>query len=364
MFEIFSNAPPRCARAADAPLRARGIRRRDCSEGIGASSRQQRPRRGQGMRAINSGASARPETRHADARDGPRDRRPAAPQHIARSTTGVLRRRNDGGNHLRSVAHQGAASDLADFGDAIQGHDGVLQIARELNVDAVLEGSAHLIGERVQSERTTDPARDQETLWSNSYDREVEDVLNLQSSLQRLSRRKSPCSSHRVRQATRLRAAGNKPRSISRVSEGRHSTSRIARGVELWLAARSGRSRSIPAWPWHGAALADCQMVRAVRGSRLMQKQAPRPLRRQRPGARSSTLARRGPRPHSGFPFVHRTSAPGNSVTPQSDRVESRARVCAQHSCAHADLAWASRRSAARSAESDRTRPAVALNQK
>jgi len=55
------------------------------------------------------------------------------------------------------------------------------EIARELNVDAVLEGSALLVGERVRIRVQLVSARTDETLWSDRYDRELADVLGLQS---------------------------------------------------------------------------------------------------------------------------------------------------------------------------------------
>jgi eukaryotic-like serine/threonine-protein kinase len=57
------------------------------------------------------------------------------------------------------------------------------EIARELNVDAVLEGSALLAGKRVRVSVQLISARTDETLWSERYDRDLEDVLALQGEL-------------------------------------------------------------------------------------------------------------------------------------------------------------------------------------
>jgi serine/threonine-protein kinase len=59
----------------------------------------------------------------------------------------------------------------------------VPEIARELNVDAVLEGSALLVGKRVRVSVQLVSARTDETLWTERYDRDLEDVLSLQSEL-------------------------------------------------------------------------------------------------------------------------------------------------------------------------------------
>ena len=57
------------------------------------------------------------------------------------------------------------------------------EIARELNVDAVLEGSALLVGNRVRLSIQLISARMDETLWADRYDRELQDVLSLQNDL-------------------------------------------------------------------------------------------------------------------------------------------------------------------------------------
>lgn len=56
-------------------------------------------------------------------------------------------------------------------------------IARDLNVDAVLEGSALLAGKRVRLSVQLVSAQTDETLWAERYDRDLEDVLSLQSEL-------------------------------------------------------------------------------------------------------------------------------------------------------------------------------------
>ncbi len=57
------------------------------------------------------------------------------------------------------------------------------EIARELNVDAILEGSALLVGNRVRVSVQLVSARTDETLWADRYDRELKDVLDMQSEL-------------------------------------------------------------------------------------------------------------------------------------------------------------------------------------
>ncbi|MGQ0720525.1 MAG: protein kinase domain-containing protein, partial [Candidatus Eiseniibacteriota bacterium] len=62
-------------------------------------------------------------------------------------------------------------------------HRALPEIARELNVDAIIEGTALLVGKRVRIHVQLVSARRDETLWSDRYDRDLEDVLDLQSSV-------------------------------------------------------------------------------------------------------------------------------------------------------------------------------------
>jgi serine/threonine-protein kinase len=57
------------------------------------------------------------------------------------------------------------------------------QLARELNVDAVVEGSLLWSGERVRVSAQLSHARGDRTLWAGSYERDLRDVLALQREL-------------------------------------------------------------------------------------------------------------------------------------------------------------------------------------
>jgi TolB-like protein len=59
------------------------------------------------------------------------------------------------------------------------------EIARELNVDAVVEGSVLRVGERVRITAQLIHAATEENLWAESYDRDLRDVLRLQSEVAR-----------------------------------------------------------------------------------------------------------------------------------------------------------------------------------
>jgi TolB-like protein len=59
------------------------------------------------------------------------------------------------------------------------------QIARELNVDAVIEGSVQRSGNRVRITTQLIEAAPDRHLWAESYERDLSDVLALQSEVAR-----------------------------------------------------------------------------------------------------------------------------------------------------------------------------------
>ena len=55
------------------------------------------------------------------------------------------------------------------------------QIARELGVDAIVEGSVRRDGDRVRITAELIEGRTDQHLWTESYDRDLRDILSLQS---------------------------------------------------------------------------------------------------------------------------------------------------------------------------------------
>jgi len=142
------------------------------------------------------------------------------------------------------------------------------EVARELNVDAVLEGSALLIGNRVRVSMQLVRARDEETLWSDRYDRNVEDVLLLQSELaetvvKEIAVQLTPA------EASSLAA---EPKAINHEAydhflQSRHSSfSGTREGTELGLRHAKRALELDPEFALAWAALADCHSMRGLRG--------------------------------------------------------------------------------------------------
>ena len=141
------------------------------------------------------------------------------------------------------------------------------EIARELNVDAVLEGSALLIGNRVRVSIQLISARADETLWADRYDRGLEDVLGLQAELAETVAREIAVQLTPT-EATQLasRPAVNAEAHLEFL-KSRHSAiagTREALDLGYRHAKRALEIDSQYALAW--AALADTQILRAIRG--------------------------------------------------------------------------------------------------
>jgi serine/threonine-protein kinase len=140
-------------------------------------------------------------------------------------------------------------------------------IARELNVDAVLEGSALLIGNRVRVSVQLIAARTDETLWAERYDRNIEDVLGMQSELaERVARAVAiqVTPTEAIRLADRLAV---NPEAHLEFLKSRHSFNAGSPGA-LEVALRHAR-RALELDPTSALAwtvVADVDIFRAIRG--------------------------------------------------------------------------------------------------
>ena len=86
---------------------------------------------------------------------------------------------------------------------------GLPEIARELNVDAIVEGSVIRSGQRVRITAQLLQARTDRHLWAETYDRDLGDILKLQSEVsdaiaQQVRAQLTPTQRAQLRRATRL----------------------------------------------------------------------------------------------------------------------------------------------------------------
>ncbi|MEO8576254.1 MAG: protein kinase [Gemmatimonadales bacterium] len=142
------------------------------------------------------------------------------------------------------------------------------EIARELNVDAVLEGSAHLVGKRVRMHVQLVSARTDDTLWAQRYDRELEDVLDLQSELAAAVTREVSVQLSPFEEADGEGRVAVNPEAHLEYLKSRHSFfggSPQAIEVALRHARRALELDPGSALAW--SALADSLIFRAVRGA-------------------------------------------------------------------------------------------------
>ena len=141
------------------------------------------------------------------------------------------------------------------------------EIARELNVDAVLEGSALLIGNRVRLSIQLISARMDETLWADRYDRELEDVLGLQNELAETVAREIAIQLSPTEATQLANRASVNPEAHLEYLKSRHSF--FAASPQAFQVALLHARRALeidpnyaPAW----SAVADCQIFLVIRG--------------------------------------------------------------------------------------------------
>jgi serine/threonine-protein kinase len=141
------------------------------------------------------------------------------------------------------------------------------EIARELNVDAILEGSALLVGKRVRVTVRLVSARTDETLWADRYDGGLEDVLDLQGRVAETVAKEIEV--HLTpREATRLaRRQSVHPEAHVEYLKGRHAYEGTSpQAIELSLRHFHRALELDPAFAPAWAGLAACHNVRAGRG--------------------------------------------------------------------------------------------------
>ncbi len=146
-------------------------------------------------------------------------------------------------------------------------HKALPDIARELDVDAILEGSALLLGKRVRISVQLVSARRDETLWSDRYDRDLEDVLDLQSEVAAKIAREIALRVSAPEASRLARRQSVHPEAHIEYLKGKHIVEGSSpQAVELSL---RHFQRALELDPGHAAAwagLAHCHSIRASRG--------------------------------------------------------------------------------------------------
>ena len=141
------------------------------------------------------------------------------------------------------------------------------EIARELNVDAILEGSALLVGKRVRVTVQLVSARVEEMLWGDRYDGEIEDVLDMQSRVAETVA-KEIAVKVTPREATQLaKRRPVNPEAHVEFLKGRHTAAAGSpQAIELALRYFQRALELDPTYAPTWAGIAHCHNVRAGRG--------------------------------------------------------------------------------------------------
>jgi serine/threonine-protein kinase len=193
-------------------------------------------------------------------------------------------------------------------------HKAMPEIARELNVDAILEGSALLVGKRVRINVQLVSARRDETLWSERYDRDLEDVLDLQSQVaeavaKEIALRVTPGEATRLARRQEVNAEAH-----IEYLKGKHEAATSPQAIELSLRHFQRRSSWIRDSPPPGPA----SPTAIPRAPSAAWRRRPRPRRWPwRRWRRRWSWTTRSPRPTRCWA---RSRGAGSSCRPRSDR--------------------------------------------
>ncbi|MBI1825172.1 MAG: protein kinase [Planctomycetes bacterium] len=136
------------------------------------------------------------------------------------------------------------------------------EIARELNVDAVVEGSVLRVGDRVRISAELIRATTDEHLWSESYDRDLSDVLRLQSEVARTIAQEIKVALTPQEQARMGAARPVNPEAYQAYLKGRfHWNKRNPDGLQKAVEYFEQAIALAPDWPLGYAGLADAYLL-------------------------------------------------------------------------------------------------------
>ncbi len=267
MFEIFNNtAPPLRSLRADAPQELEALIA-DCLGKEAALRPVSAAAVAESLRAVGSGT-------HAVAA--------AAPARTTIRSIAVLPLRNVSRDPAQEYFGDGMTeaiiSDLArikalrviSYTSSIKykaTDKSLPEIARELNVDAVLEGSALLLGDRVRVSVQLISARADETLWADRYDRSLENVLGLLSELAETVVREIAIQITPAEATQLAKRSVVNPEAHIEFLKSRHSAIQGTKDALEIAVKHARRALEIdPDFALAWSSLADAQSIRAARG--------------------------------------------------------------------------------------------------
>jgi len=114
-----------------------------------------------------------------------------AGQLVWRCFAGIFFGWDNGSVDITNLAKVGSLrGDFADFRNALQRHEerGCREIAKELNVDAIVEGSVVKSGQKIRITAQLLDGPSDRHLWAESYERDFGDVLKLQNDVAEANR--------------------------------------------------------------------------------------------------------------------------------------------------------------------------------
>ena len=197
-----------------------------------------------------------------------RDRDPlargaAARQSLGRPKPGVLRERHDRGADHRPREHPSLK--VISRTSAMQYKNTqktIRQIASELGVDGIVEGSVLRAGERVRITAQLIEAKSDRHLWARSYERDFSDVLALQSEVARdiAQEIRMKVDVSRTRMAARSRRVN--PEAYDLYLRGRHEWSKVSpEGIRQATEFFERAAPLDPSDPRYASGLADAHML-------------------------------------------------------------------------------------------------------